>query len=238
MKTNHKTNGTMMYRLRLLHLVVLLVFTNLTISEPAQANDPQKLVEDSAALAKSLLADPVWPIYQEQFRKAKGVVIAPDIIKAGLVVGAGGGQCLVLARRTDGTNGWSLPSFCGIGEASIGIQAGIQKLEVMLLIMNDEALQHITSGTAILGGEVGLSIGLIGSSVESLTTLNLDYDIVAFARSQGFYGGIVLDGGYIGPDKTYNGAYYGRPITAREILFGNTAENGHARVLQNALITQ
>ena len=68
MKTDHKTNGTMMYRLRLLHLVVLLVFTNLTISGPAQANDPQKLVEDSAALAKSLLADPVWPIYQEQFR--------------------------------------------------------------------------------------------------------------------------------------------------------------------------
>ena len=136
-------------------------------------------------------------------------------------MGVGGGQCLVLARRKDGTNGWSLPSFCGIGEASIGLQVGIQKLEVMLLIMNDEALQHITSGTAILGGEVGLSVGLIGSSVESLTTLNLDYDIVAFARSQGFYGGIVLDGGYIGPDKTYNGAYYGRPITAREILFGN-----------------
>jgi len=228
----------MMYRFRLLHLVALLVFTNLTMSGSGHANDPKKLVEDSAALAKSLLADPAWATYQEQYRKAKGVVLAPDIIKAGLVVGGGGGQCLILARKTDGTNGWSLPSFCGIAEASIGLQVGIQKLEVMLLIMNDEALEYITSGTAIFGGEVGLSVGLIGSSVESSTTLNLDYDIVAFARSQGFYSGIVLDGGYIGPDKTYNHAYYGHPITANEILFGNIAANGHASVLQNALITQ
>jgi lipid-binding SYLF domain-containing protein len=238
MKSTHKINGVMMYRFRLLQLVTLLIFTNLTISGAGHANDPQKLVEDSAALAKSLLADPIWAIYQEQFRKAKGVVLAPDIIKAGLVIGVGGGQCLVLARTTDGTNGWSLPSFCGIGEASIGLQVGIQKLEVMLLIMNEEALRYIASGTAILGGEVGLSIGLIGSSVESSTTLNLGYDIVAFARTQGFYGGIVLDGGYIGPDKTYNEAYYGRPISARDILFGNTADNEHATILQNALITQ
>ncbi|GIS66029.1 MAG: hypothetical protein CM1200mP4_3770 [Rhodospirillaceae bacterium] len=61
---------------------------------PGNAQDPQKLVEDSAALAKSLLADPVWAIYQEQFRKAKGVVIAPDILKAGLLGGQGGGSAL------------------------------------------------------------------------------------------------------------------------------------------------
>ena len=108
----------------------------------------------------------------------------------------------------------------------------------MLLIMNEEALRHIASGTAIFGGEAGLSIGLIGSSVESSTTLNLNYDIVAFARGKGFYGGIVLDGGYIGPDKTYNQAYYGRPISAHDILFGNTDDNGQASVLQDALVTR
>ena len=228
----------MMYRFRFLRLVAILAFTSLAMPGSVLANDPQKLVEDGAALAKSLLADPVWAIYQEQYRKAKGVVLAPDIIKAGLLIGGGGGQCLVLARKTSGARAWSPPSFCGIGEASIGLQIGIQKLEVMLLIMNEPALRHIASGTAILGGEAGLSVGLIGSSVESSTTLNLDYDIVAFARGKGFYGGIVLDGGYIGPDKTYNEAYYGRPIRAQDILFGNIIDNGQASVLQDALITQ
>lgn len=227
-----------MNKFRLLSLVAMFAFSSLAIVTPGNAQDPQKLVEDSAALAKSLLADPVWAIYQEQFRRAKGVVLAPDILKAGLLVGAGGGQCLVLARDPSAAKGWSAPSFCGIGEASIGLQIGIQKLEVMLLIMNEEALRHIASGTAILGGEAGMSIGLIGSSIESSTTLNFDYDIVAFARGKGFYGGVVLDGGYIGPDKTYNHAYYGRSITADEILFTNTLDTGGAAALQAALSTE
>ncbi|MEE2694235.1 MAG: lipid-binding SYLF domain-containing protein [Pseudomonadota bacterium] len=224
-----------MHKLRLLQFIAVLAFSSFTIVGPGKAQDPQKLVEDSAALAKSLLADPVWAIYKEQFRRAKGVVLAPDILKAGLLVGGGGGQCLVLARKTSAVNGWSAPSFCGIGEASIGLQIGIQKLEVMLLVMNEEALRHIASGTAILGGEAGMSVGLIGSSIESSTTLNLDYDIVAFARGKGFYGGVVLDGGYIGPDKTYNKAYYGRDITARQILFADTSDSGRASALQAAL---
>ena len=225
----------MMHKIRFIQFVAVLVFSSLTTVEPGNAQDPQKLVEDSAALAKSLLADPVWAIYQEQFRKAKGVVIAPDILKAGLLVGAGGGQCLVLARNASATTGWSSPSFCGIGEASIGLQIGIQKLEVMLLVMNEQALRHIASGTATLGGEAGMSVGLIGSAIESSTTLNLDYDIVAFARGKGFYGGVVLDGGYIGPDKIYNKAYYGREITAGQILFADTSDNGRAATLHAAL---
>ena len=75
----------------------------------------------------------------------------------------------------------------------------------------------------------------IWSSIVRATTLILDYDIVAFARGKGFYGGVVLDGGYIGPDKTYNKAYYGREITAGQILFADTSDNGRAATLHAAL---
>ena len=198
------------------------------------ANDPQKLVEDSAALAKSLLMDPKWSTYQGHFSRAKGVVLAPDVIRAGIVVGGSAGQCLVLARDSS-TGEWSAPSFCAMGEASIGIQIGVEKLEVMLLVMTEGALERIATGTATLGGEAGISIGLIGSTIESATTLNLDYDILAFARGQGFYGGVTLDGGYIGPDKAYNHAYYGRRVTAREILYSKTVDSERAAVLKTAL---
>jgi len=122
-----------------------------------------------------------------------------------------------------------------MGEASIGIQIGVEKLEVMLLVMTEGALERIATGTATLGGEAGISIGLIGSTIESATTLNLDYDILAFARGQGFYGGVTLDGGYIGPDKAYNHAYYGRRVTAREILYSKTVDSERAAVLKTAL---
>ena len=199
-----------------------------------RANDPQKLVEDSAALAKSLLTDPKWSAYQAHFTRAKAVVLAPDVIRAGIVVGGSAGQCLIVVREAN-TGGWSAPSFCAMGEATVGIQIGFEKLEVMLLIMTQGALDRIVSGTVTLGGEAGISMGLVGSTIETATTLNLDYDILAFARGQGFYGGVTIDGGYIGPDKAYNHAYYGRRITARDILYANTVDTSRADVLLSAL---
>ena len=214
--------------------IIALMIIGLCAQQDVRANDPQKLIEDSAALAKSLLTDPKWADYQAQFKRAKGVVIAPDVIKAGVVIGGSGGQCVLVARNSE-NGGWSAPSFCAMGEASIGLQIGFEKLEVMLLIMNSGALNRIASGTAILGGEAGISVGLVGSTIESATTLNLDYDILAFARGQGFYGGVTLDGGYIGPDRAYNYAYYSRSVTAKEIIFGHKVENIQAKALSDAL---
>lgn len=214
--------------------IIALTIIILCAQKDVRANDPQKLIEDSAALAKSLLTDPKWSDYQTQFKRAKGVVIAPDVIKAGIVIGGSGGQCVLVARNNK-TGGWSAPSFCAMGEASVGIQIGFEKLEVMLLIMNSSALNRIAGGTAILGGEAGISVGLVGSTIETATTLNMDYDILAFARGQGFYGGVTLEGGYIGPDRAYNHAYYGRSVTAKDIVFGNKVERIEAEVLREAL---
>ena len=214
--------------------IIALTIISLCAQQDVRANDPQKLIEDSAALAKSLLTDPKWLDYQVQFKRAKGVVIAPDIIKAGIVIGGSGGQCVLVARNNK-NGGWSAPSFCVMGEASIGIQIGFEKLEVMLLIMNSRALKQIASGTATLGGEAGISVGLVGSTIESATTLNLDYYILAFARGQGFYGGVTLEGGYIGPDRAYNHAYYGRSVTAEDIIFKHKVERIQAEVLSEAL---
>ena len=223
---------------RILILQGILALTLILICSPQEvrANDPQKLIEDSAALAKSLLTDPKWSVYQEHFKQAKGIVIAPDVIRAGLVVGGSGGQCIVVARKKN-MEGWSSPSFCALGEATIGLQIGFEKLEVMLLIMSDDALTRIASGTATLGGEAGMSVGLIGSTIKSATTPTLDFnlDMLAFARGQGLYGGVTLDGGYIGPDDTYNYSYYGQRVAAEEILFQHKVTSPHANMLHDAL---
>ena len=214
--------------------IIALTIINLCIPHEVFANDPQKLIEDSAALAKSLLSDPKWSNYQSHFKRAKGVVLAPDVIKGGLIFGGSGGQCVIVARNEQ-TGEWSAPSFCAMGEATIGLQIGIEKLEVMLLIMNGRALKRVASGTATLGGEAGISVGFVGSAIESGTTLNFKYDVVGFARSQGLYGGVTLEGGYIGPDWAYNHAYYGQRVTAQEILFKNKVNRIQADVLRAAL---
>ena len=61
---------------RILILQGILALTLILTCPPQEvrANDPQKLIEDSAALAKSLLTDPKWSVYQEHFKQAKGIV--------------------------------------------------------------------------------------------------------------------------------------------------------------------
>ena len=198
-------------------------------SGPAIADDAQKLVDDAAAMVRVMSSDSSWDNFATTYAEARAVVLVPDFLEAGLIVGGGGGQCLILARGgSDDT--WSVPSFCLVVEASIGLQIGLQKSEIMMMVMNDEALFEMLSGTAKFGGEAGLAMGLLGGGIEGATTLNADIDIFAFSRAQGLYGGVKLDGGWIEPDTAYNRAYYGRAVTATHVVIdrrvSNPASNG------------
>ncbi len=204
---------------------------------PAAANEAQKLIDDSASALRALVDDrAVWDGFRPWFRDAKAVVLAPDIIEAGLVFGGAGGQCLIVARGAGGD--WSAPSFCMFGEASVGLQFGFQKSEMVMLVMTDGALAELMAGRARFGGEAGLAAGLVGHGVKRGTTLQFEMDIVALSRNQGFYGGVVLDGGWITPDSAFNQAYYGRAVTAQHILVDrrvtNPAVEGLLAVLKQA----
>lgn len=191
---------------------------------PAAANDAQKLVDDATSMVRSMLADQEWQDFHALMKDARAVVLVPDFLEAGFFIGGAGGQCLIVAR-TGPDGAWSAPSFCMIGEASLGLQVGFQKSEMIMLVMNDEALVEIADGTAKFGGEAGLAVGMLGSGIKGATTLNFDKDIYAFARNQGLYGGIVIDGGWIEPDRDYNQAYYGRAVSAQHILIDRRVAN-------------
>jgi SH3 domain-containing YSC84-like protein 1 len=203
-------------------------------SGPAAADDSQKLVDDAAAMLRAMSADSSWSSFAETYADARGVILVPDFLEAGLIIGGGGGQCLILARSGPG-DAWSAPSFCLVGEASFGLQIGFQKSEIVMMVMNEEALLEVLSGTAKFGGEAGLAMGLVGGGIEGATTLNADIDIFAFSRAQGLYGGIKLDGGWIEPDDTYNHAYYGRAVTAKHIVVDRRVNNPAANALIAAL---
>jgi len=203
----------------------------------AAANEAQKLIDDSTSMVRSMLADEEWADFHALMEDARAVVLVPDFLEAGFLVGGAGGQCLIIARS--GPEGaWSAPSFCLIGEASLGIQIGFQKSEMIMLVMNDEAVSEIAGGTAKFGGDAGLAVGMLGAGIKGATTLNFDKDIYAFSRNQGLYGGIVIDGGWIGPDSDYNQAYYGRAVTARHILIDRRVANPATNSLIAALKKQ
>lgn len=204
------------------------------LPRPAEANEAQKLIDDSTSMVKSMLADEEWADFHALLEQARAVVLIPDFLEAGFLVGGAGGQCLIIAR-SGSDQSWSPPSFCLVGEASLGVQIGFQKSEMIMLVMTDGALAEIADGTAKFGGDAGLAVGMVGAGIKGSTTLNFDKDIYAFSRNQGLFGGIAIDGGWIGPDSDYNQAYYGRAVTARHILFDRRVANPATNQLIAAL---
>jgi lipid-binding SYLF domain-containing protein len=58
-----------------------------------------------------------------------------------------------------------------------------------------------------------------------------------WSSSSGDYAGISLDGSVIRAQQDDNHAYYGRPVTTRDILFGHAGVTPHATALRRALGT-
>ena len=210
----------------------------LAAAGPAAAGGAaQKLIDDSATMLRAFAADAeAWSRVQPFFRHARAVVLAPDVLEAGLFVGASGGQCVMIARGPR-DSGWSPPSFCTLTEASVGLQIGFRKSETLLLAMTDTAAAALMAGTVQVGGETGVAAGYVGrgEGVKGGSRLSLEVDLIVVSRSQGLFGGVSVDGSWIAPDNEFNAAWYGGAIAARDILVERIVAVGAADALIRAL---
>jgi lipid-binding SYLF domain-containing protein len=120
--------------------------------------------------------------------KAVAVLVFPDIIKAGFMVGL---------QRGDGVlfkNG-GVAGYYNTTAASYGIQAGIQKFGYALFFMDEESLHYLDKSG---GFEVGTAPSLVvvdEGVAKSLSTTTLQKGICAFFFSQkGLMAGLSLQG--------------------------------------------
>lgn len=205
-----------------------------TAPPPPASGETQTLLDESAAALRAFVADGrAWPEIRPWFHAARAVVLAPSVFEAGFFLGAAGGRCVVVARGGEG--GWSAPSFCTLGEASVGLQIGFQKSALLMLVMTDRAVEALTTGTAKFGGDAGLAVGRFGYGVKGAAMLSFGAEILAAALSRGVYGGLALDGGWIAPDDPVNQTYYSRAVTARHILIDRRVDAPGAAALLGAL---
>lgn len=190
------------------------------------ASDSEQLVEKAEATFKTFQHDPQMTWIREHIRDAKAVMIAPEVRRAGLVVGGSGGRAVLLARDP-ATGNWSGPAFYTLATASLGLQAGIDKSETVMLVMTDKGLNSLLSSQLKLGADVSIAAGPVGKGGErSITT-----DVVAFSRAKGIYGGINLDGTAVTVNDEWNNRYYGKTVTAPDILVRHSVTNPKAEKL-------
>jgi len=202
-------------------LHVLLLFA--AVQGTALASDQQELVDAADQSLSNLLRDPNMSWLQYNFDRAKAVIIAPVVVKAGFIFGGSGGRAVTLAR--DPTTGkWSGPAFYTLATASFGFQAGISVSEVVTLVMTERGLNSLLSPSAKLGGDASITAGPVGVGASSA----LLADFISFSRSKGLYGGLNLDGTVVAISNDWNGYYYKEGVLPPDILIRSTVHNAGA----------
>ena len=193
--------------------------------------EAQQLVERARLTVQSFAADKsIGKAARDMLKKAKGVYIAPDVLRGAFIVGASGGSGVLLIRGDKGQ--WNGPAFYSIGEASFGFQAGADKSEVMLLIMSDRGVSSMLGSSVKLGADTSVAAGPVGAGATA-ETANVSADILSFARAKGLYAGASLEGAVMAKREGLNEAYYSKSdITPTEILVKGAPVNKQADLLK------
>ena len=188
------------------------------------------LVTDAKLTLASFIHDPDMNWLQRNLGRAKAVLIAPSITKAGFIVGGSGGRAVVVARDPK-TGKWAGPAFYTLATASVGVQAGISVSEMVTLVMTDKGLNSLLANSFKIGGDASIAAGPVGTGAQS----NLTADLVSFSRAQGVYAGVNFDGTIVSVAHEWNKLYYGQDTNTADILLRMTVHNKQASELLNVV---
>lgn len=200
----------------------------------AETTEPERLVERARITVESLAAKPEMAEMRGLLSRARAVLVFPQVLKAGFIVGGQGGSGVLLGRDPQ-TGAWTAPAFYTMGAGSIGLQMGAEASELVLLVMNDKALTAVIANQVKLGADATIAVGPIGMGVGAATTTALAADIYSFSSAKGLFGGATLEGAVIYGRDDWNRVYYGAPYTAADIVIRRQTEAPAAAPLQQAL---
>src|SRR5262249_18442872 len=131
---------------------------------------------------------------------------------------------------------WGAPTMMALEGGSIGLQAGGEATDFVLLVMNDRGANAILSSKVKLGGDVSAAAGPVGRDASAETDVSLRAEILSYSRARGLFAGVSLAGSTIRPDNIANQKIYGRKIPAKTIaLSGATAVPPSAQGLISTL---
>ncbi len=215
----------------------ILVLSALTLccTQVALASDREDDVmrtHKAAQVFKEIMDAPDKGIPADTLNKAKCIAIIPGDKKFAFVFGGSYGRGLASCRTG---HGWSAPIFIAIDGGSVGYQIGGSSTDLVMLFMNDHALQSLLGDKFKLGGEASVAAGPVGRSATAATDVQLNAEILSYSRSKGVFAGVSLDGAVVQADKSGDKAMYGDGVTRHQILSGRVAVPASAEGLVHVL---
>lgn len=202
--------------------------------QEAAANDQKRLVVRAQLAVEEFLEDQEFDAMRVYVQNAYGVLVVPDLLRAGFFVGAEVGRGVLLVRDVN-SGEWSSPAFYDIYGGSLGIQFGGKSSDVVFTIMNRGAVDQLLANKVKLGTDASVAVGPLGKGLGAATSAQFGEDFYVFARSKGLYGGLSLDGSVVLPLPEWNNAYYSADVRPVDVLLNRVTPNPASTGLQQAL---
>src|SRR5579872_2326791 len=199
-------------------MLILLVASlgSVAWAESARQDSVERL-QLASDVVHEIMSAPDKGIPEEVLDNAKCILVVPDLIKGGFIFGGKHGRGVASCRTP---NGWSAPAFVSVGGGSWGLQIGVEGVDLVVLVMNDQGFQHLLSSKFALTGEGSVAAGPVGRHASAGTDWKMNTEMLTYSRSKGVFAGLTLEGAVIEQDDDSTRAIYGRHMTFRNILSG------------------
>lgn len=202
--------------------LLLLVFMGLLAPSVLNAGEVEDRVVRGAVVLREIAEAPDSGIPQDLLNKAACVAVIPGMKRAGFIFGGNYGKGVMSCRTNSGKGPWSAPSMFLMTGGSFGLQIGGQSVDLILVIMNLSGLESMLDSKFTLGGDASVAAGPVGRTAAAETDAWMSAKILAYSRAKGLFGGLVLKGGVVRPDKDANQVLYGKEVEARTLLLHKT----------------
>src|ERR1700693_4657658 len=194
--------------------------------------DTVERMQKSVDVLQSIMATPDKGIPEEVLTGAKCMLVVPNLIKGGFIIGGKHGRGVASCRTPEG---WSAPAFVSVGGGSWGLQIGVEGVDLVMLVMNDAGLQHLLSSKFQISGEGSAAAGPVGRHASAGTDWKMNTELLTYSRSKGAFAGLTLEGAVIEQDDDSTKAVYGKDIPFRRVLTGKVTPPAAAAPFMAAL---
>ena len=192
---------------------------------PAAAQQDQEIMLERARRSlDNFMRDPDLRWLRENAPNAQAIMVVPEMVKLGLILGVSGGTGVAFRRTPQGD--WTGPVFYTLTSGSFGIQVGAQVSEVILVMTSERGAERLTSNSFKLGPDASVAAGPVGIGASGAPIA----DVVSYSRTQGLFVGLSLEGTVLSPRDDWNRAYYGDSASPADVLSGKSGGGKGAEV--------
>ena len=136
---------------------IVLVFASLTwAADDKDEADINKRIDNAANVLTEIMATPDKAIPDSIMSDARCLAVVPSMIKIAIGIGGNHGKGVATCRTP---NGWSAPAPITITGGSWGLQLGGQAVDLVMVVTNDQGMQHLLSSKFKLGADASAAAG-------------------------------------------------------------------------------